>query len=207
MIDIKTDDFAALPRRHYGTIAADPAWQFSSWTDERKSRAANVRQKGLSERHYAVMPMHEIRRLPVGELAAKRSALFLWAVDCMLPQAIEIGEGWGFRFKTIAFTWIKTNRTKPGYCIGLGHWTRGNPESCLLFTRGSPRRQSASVRQLIVSHRREHSRKPPEVLERIEALLPGPRLEMFCREPRPGWDSWGNQVGRFDLPLSQVAAE
>jgi N6-adenosine-specific RNA methylase IME4 len=117
----------------------------------------------------------------------------------MLPQALEVGAAWGFRYVTKAFTWAKTNRTKPGFSIGLGYWTRGGTESCLLFTRGSPRRQSASMRELIVAHRREHSRKPDEARERIEAMLPGPYVELFCREPRPGWDAWGDQLGHFSL--------
>ena len=167
--------FEDVPRGRYSAILADPPWSFKSWSDKGQNRApdAMVRQKGLAERHYATMPMHEIRRLP-----------------------LEVGAAWGFRFKTIAFTWAKLTKADRWH-IGLGYWTRGNPESCLLFTRGKPRRQSAAVRQLIVSPRREHSRKPDEARERVEALVPGPYLEMFCREPRPGWDAFGNQLDRF----------
>lgn len=187
------------PHGGFGAILADPPWSFKSWSDKGKNRQpdAMVRQKGLAKRHYATMPMHEIRRLPVGDLAAKDAVLFLWAVDCMLPEAIEIGRGWGFAYKTVAFSWIKTNRVAPGYSIGLGYWTRGNPESCLLFTRGKPTRRSAAVRQLIVSERREHSRKPDETHDRIERLVAGPYLELFARAPRAGWTVWGNQSDRF----------
>jgi N6-adenosine-specific RNA methylase IME4 len=79
----------------------------------------------------------------------------------------------------------------PNFPIGTGYWTRANPEVCLLATRGKPKRLSAAVRKLIVAPRREHSRKPDELHERIEALVGGPYLEMFARFPRPGWDSCG----------------
>ena len=77
---------------------------------------------------------------------------------------------------------------------GLGYWTRSNPEMCLLATKGKPSRLSKSVRQLIHSPRREHSRKPDEIYDRIEQLLPGPYVELFARRERKGWDSWGNEL-------------
>ena len=188
-----------LPAGPFGAIMADPPWSFRSWSDKGKNRApdALVRQKGLAERHYATMSLADIRALPVGDVAAKDSVLFLWAVDCMLPEAIETGRGWGFTFKTVAFTWVKEKAKSPGYHISLGYWTRGNPEQCLLFTKGNPRRLSAGVRQLIVAQRREHSRKPDEAAEAIERLVPGPYLELFARTQRPGWTVWGNQTERF----------
>ncbi len=187
-----------LPPGPFGAIMADPPWSFRSWSDKGKNRApdALVRQKGLAERHYATMSLADIRALPVGDVAARDAVLFLWAVDCMLPEALETGRGWGFTFKTVAFTWAKS-KAQGGYHIGLGYWTRGNPEQCLLFTKGSPRRLSAAVRQLIVAPRREHSRKPDEAAERIERLVAGPYLEMFARTTRPGWAAWGNDVERF----------
>lgn len=187
-----------LPPGPFGAIMADPPWSFRSWSDKGKNRApdALVRQKGLAERHYATMSLADIRALPVGDVAAKDCVLFLWAVDCMLPEAIEVGRGWGFAFKTVAFTWAKS-KAQGGWHIGLGYWTRGNPEQCLLFTKGSPRRLSAAVRQLVVAPRREHSRKPDEAAERIERLVAGPYLEMFARTTRPGWTAWGNDVERF----------
>ena len=182
----------------YSTILADPPWSFKSWSDKGKNRApdAMVRQDGLAERHYQTMSKDWICGLMdrEGWPIAKNASLFLWAVDCMLPEALEVMAAWGFRYKTVAFTWAKTNRTRPGYSIGLGYWTRGNPEMCLLGTRGSPKRKSAAVRQLIVSERREHSRKPDEAHERIEALVDGPYLELFARRKRTGWDAWGNQL-------------
>ena len=105
------------------------------------------------------------------------------------------------RFKTVAFNWVKLNKSGSDWLVsespfftGLGYWTRANPELCLLGTRGKPRRLSKSVRQLVVSERREHSRKPDEVYDRIEKLVDGPYLELFAREPRRNWSSVGNQL-------------
>lgn len=190
---------APLPSGSFGAILTDPPWSFRSWSDKGKNRApdAMVRQKGLAERHYTTMDLKEIAALPVADSAAPDCVLFLWTVDFMLDRAIEIGTGWGFTFKTVAFTWTKLTQ-KGGHHIGLGYWTRGNPEQCLLFTRGKPRRKSAAVRQLIEAPCREHSRKPDETYDRIEALVDGPYLELFARHRRPGWTAWGNQTDRFE---------
>lgn len=197
-------DIAAIPRGRYGAIVADPPWRFETRSPKGRGRSPDYRTVNGnaprlgSPRHYDTLRMSEMMALPIGDLAAKDSVLFLWAIDCMLPAALDLGEAWGFTFKTVAFTWAKCRAKAEGWHIGLGYWTRGNPESCLLFTRGSPKRLSASVRQLIVAPRREHSRKPEEARERIEALVRGPYLELFAREPRAGWDAWGDQIGRFE---------
>lgn len=108
------NDAASLPTTPGGwaVILADPPWSFRAWSSKGNDRApdAMVRGNGLAERHYKTMTLADIKELPVGDVAAKTSALFLWAVDCMLPDAIEVGEGWGFRFKTVAFTWIKQTK-------------------------------------------------------------------------------------------------
>lgn len=184
----------------YRVVLADPPWSFASWSDKGKNRApdAMVRQKGLAERHYATMTMDDIRTLPVGDVAAKDSVLLMWCVNCQLPDAIDVGQAWGFKFKTVAFVWAKRTKKDKGWHMSLGYYTRGQTEQCLLFTKGAPKRKSASVRQLIVAPRREHSRKPDQQYERIETLFEGPRLELFARYRREGWDCWGNQTDRFE---------
>jgi N6-adenosine-specific RNA methylase IME4 len=167
-------------RRGYGAILADPPWRFRTWSTKGDGRAPP----------YARMSLAEILALPVAELAAPDCALFLWAIDPMLPEALEVIAAWGFTYKTVAFTWVKTSGAG-GYPIGCGYWTRANPETCLLATRGRPKRVARDVRQLIISPRREHSRKPDEVRRRIERLVAGPYLELFARERAPGWDAWG----------------
>ena len=138
-----------LPTGRFAVIYADPPWQFRSWSDKGRNRCpdAMVRQKGLAERHYKVMSVEDIKDLPVRGLALPDSALFLWVVSCNLKDGLAVSESWGFEFKTIAFVWSKTVLDGSRPAIGLGYWTRQSVEVCLLFTRGSPRRLSAGVRQ------------------------------------------------------------
>lgn len=150
-----------------------------------------------------------------GDVARKDCALFMWVVGSHLAESIELAAAWGFSFKTDAFYWMKqrmwdawqldllTNDV-PEPRMSFGYWTRKQVEPCLLFTRGSPKRLTKSVRQVIVEPRREHSRKPDCQYERIEALVSGPYLELFARNQRPGWASWGNQTDRF-APAESVA--
>lgn len=119
------------------------------------------------------MSINELCALPVAELAAPDSALFLWATFPQLPEALRLIRAWGFTYKTVAFVWLKQNRKSEGWFYGLGFWTRGNAEVCLLATRGHPRRQAANVHQFIISPIREHSRKPDEAREKIVALMGG----------------------------------
>ena len=122
------------------------------------------------------MSIDELCALPVADLAAPDSALFLWATFPQLPEALR-------------------NRKSEGWFYGLGFWTRANAEVCLLATRGHPKRQAANVHQFIISPVREHSRKPDEAREKIVALMGDvPRVELFARQIPPGWDVWGNEV-------------
>jgi N6-adenosine-specific RNA methylase IME4 len=121
--------------------------------------------------------------------------------DPLLPRAFELLRAWGFEYKTVSFYWVKLNakpKHESDFFTGLGYWTRANPEQCLLATRGKPSRLAKDVRRLVIERRREHSRKPDCVRERIERLVAGPYLELFARETKPGWDCWGKQSGLFD---------
>jgi N6-adenosine-specific RNA methylase IME4 len=173
----------------YKAILADPPWTFKTYSHKGKGRSA--------EAHYDCMSFTDLQLMApqIEEYAAANCALFLWVTDPMLPLGLSLMSSWGFTFKTVGFYWAKTTKDGDGFPIGTGYYTRANPEQCLLGTRGKPRRLSRSVRKLIVSPRREHSRKPDEVYDRIEALCEGPYLELFSRFPRDGWDSIGNQTG------------
>lgn len=141
------------------------------------------------------MSMDEIKALPVGDLADKDCVLFLWVTFPMLRDAWGVIDAWGFKFKTVAFVWIKLNRKADSLFTGLGFWTRSNAEICLLATKGHPKRQAKNIHQVIVSHVEEHSKKPDEARQRIEALMGDiPRIELFARQQPPGWDVWGNEV-------------
>lgn len=186
----------ALPRGPFGCILADPPWAF------RTHSGTDVTPHRTESDHYSTMSRDELMELPVGDIAAKDCALFLWVVDSHLDFAIELGRAWGFTYKTRAFTWLKMKADFSAPRMGMGYWTRKETEFCLLFTRGSPPRRDKGVREVmlgdtIAALRREHSRKPDEQYERIERLVGGPYLEMFARQQQPGWTAWGNDVDRF----------
>ena len=103
------------------------------------------------------MGIDELCSLPVEALAAKDCLLFLWATFPMLPEALQLIRAWGFTFKTVAFVWLKQNRKSPTWFYGLGYWTRGNAEICLLAKRGKPKRHSAAVHQFITPALNAHT--------------------------------------------------
>jgi N6-adenosine-specific RNA methylase IME4 len=182
---------AATPSAdRYRVIYADPPWTFATYSRKGKGRSP--------EAYYDCMSQADIEALPVAKWAADDCVLLLWTTDPLLPRAFDVIRAWGFTYKTVGFYWAKLNKSAPAliydeqsFFTGLGFWTRANPELCLLATRGHPKRRRADVKKLIVSPRREHSRKPDEAYERIEALCEGPYLEMFARAARPGWNRWG----------------
>ena len=183
--------FGDLQMFGYRVILADPAWPFENYSAAGENRNP--------KRHYPTMSIEQIAELPVGHLADRNCALFLWVTDPLLDRGIEVLKHWGFRYVTVAFTWAKRTRTGADWHLGTGYYTRANPETCLLGIAGQmglPK--SRSVRQLIVEPVREHSRKPDRVRSDIEAMFDGPYAELFARSRRPGWDSWGNDTDRFE---------
>jgi N6-adenosine-specific RNA methylase IME4 len=197
---------SVLPDGKFGAILADPPWRFNVWsgTEVVQARGSTSTYKPASV-HYRTMAIDELAALPIADMAADDCALFVWICWPTLLDAIALIEAWGFKYKTCAFSWMKAHaqqvdmfRDDIDASMGMGYWTRANSEVCLLATRGSPKRLSADVRQGIIEPRREHSRKPYCVHERIERLVAGPYLELFARATRSGWTSWGNEVGKFD---------
>src|SRR3990167_8966934 len=191
--------FAGLGK--YGAIPAAPPWHFAAWSkykdlpDGSKTRAV--------ERYYNTMSKEDVAALPVAELAEDDCALFLWTCWPVLLDGIAAIESWGFTYKTCAFSWMKADPYRlfaddKTPFAGMGYWTRANTEPCLLATRGKPKRLNADVRQGIIAPRREHSRKPDGIHERIERLVAGPYIELFARQQRPGWTTWGNETNKFE---------
>jgi len=175
--------------RHFAAIYADPPWSFKVYSGKGKARSA--------ENHYGTQNQASIEAWGghIKILAAKDSALFLWAVMPQLPEALRVIEAWGFTYKTVGFTWVKQNKVGPGFKLGMGYWTRSNAEICLLATKGSPRRLAKDVDQLVIAPIGAHSSKPSIVQDRIERLVPGPYLELFARRKCKGWTVWGNEIG------------
>lgn len=169
--------------KKYNIIYADPPWSY--WLGGKKNAA----------RHYPCMKIEDIHKLPVREISDDNCALFLWATFPMLPECIETVKQWGFRYSTVAFVWIKKNKRSDQMFMGCGNYTRANAEICLLGLKGSLKRKTKSVRQIIYTAIGRHSSKPPETRDRIISLFGNlPRIELFARYKAPGWDVWGNEV-------------
>ena len=171
------DEIIPLPPGEYNVILADPPWQYDFSKDS----------KDDIEVHYATMPTDEIAALKVP--AAEQAVLFLWATAPKLREALEVMAAWGFEYKTNA-VWDKE-------WIGMGYWFRGQHELLLVGTKGgmSPPSTDARYSSVIRQKREEHSAKPKIVYEIIEFMFPdAQRAELFAREEREGWTSWGNEV-------------
>ncbi|UEM09282.1 DNA methyltransferase [Bradyrhizobium barranii subsp. barranii] len=178
-------------------VYADPAWQFETWSEEGKDRSP--------EEHYECMPLDEIKALPVRQIVPEDAACGLWVIDTMIDEGIKVLTEWGFTYKTVLFYYVKVGRGLRPH-MGMGYWTRANPEICLFGTRGKPKRNGKGVERLILdldpsektilAPRGEHSAKPLEAYNRIERLLDGPYIELFARHARAGWHQWGNEVGK-----------
>lgn len=163
--------------KKYDIIYADPPWSY-------QDKGCN----GACAKHYHTMGVDEICTLPIANLSAKNCILFMWATYPQMQEALKVIAAWGFKYKTIAFQWVKLNRNVKlnNFTIatvqdilhktcffGLGRWTRGNTECCLLATKGTPHRQNNSVSQLVFAPLTRHSSKPPEVRDRIKILMGG----------------------------------
>jgi N6-adenosine-specific RNA methylase IME4 len=187
-----------LPKHHFGAILADPPWQFTNlWNTPAGPNRGDAA-------HYGTMDITQIKALAIPEIAANDCILFLWSIWILLPEALEVIKSWGFTYKSCAFDWMKAHagqiemfQDENPVQMGLGYWTRANTEPCLLATKGKHTRLSADVRQGIIAPRREHSRKPDGIHERIERLVAGPYLELFARQERKGWTTWGNETNKF----------
>jgi len=180
--------FGDLKPFSFGLIMADPPWDFRTYSQ--------AGQKKGAASHYDVMSLAAIKALPVGHLAGKDCVLWLWATHPMLPQQIEVVAAWGFRFVTSG-VWVK--RTINGKLnFGTGYRLRCSSEPFLIATNGNPA-TARNVRTVIEGPIREHSRKPEEAFAAAEALVGDvAKLELFSRQSRPGWSTWGDEAGKFD---------
>lgn len=188
--------FDGLPRKHFACVVSDPPWAFAT-------RSA----KGLAGRpqHYSRMSLAELKAMPVAGLVASDCWLFMWTTGPHLRQAFDVIDAWGFRYSGMGFVWVKLNPSAASLffmardlAMGGGYTTRKNAEFCLLARRGQPKRLSKAIHEVIISPRREHSRKPDEARARIERYCAGPYLELFARESKPGWTTWGAEATKFD---------
>lgn len=185
--------FGDLMPHSYDFIMVDYAWGQSFYSEKGTKKAP--------QKHYRVMPLEVGVTLPVQDLAAPNTVLWLWAINPMLDKAFVLMSSWGFEFKT-AGTWLK--RTKHGKIhFGTGYILRGSNEPFLIGTRGSPKTAN-NVRGGFEGMVRRHSEKPEEAFDAAERLMPkANRLELFSRTNRPGWTSWGDEAGTFNMEESR----
>lgn len=179
--------FKGLDSHTYNLIMADPPWDFSLFSEKGGNKSA--------QKHYRCLPLDEIKRFPVMDLAAPDCILWLWATSPMIKLQIGVLEHWGFEFKTMG-GWNKITKSGKQH-FGTGYILRGNGEPYLIGTRGQPR-TTKSVRSFFDGVVREHSRKPDVAYRNAERLLPkARRVELFSRTDRKGWEHWGDQVGTW----------
>lgn len=173
----------------YSTIYADPPWRF-------QNRTGKVAPEHKRLTRYGTMTLEEIKALPVSEIAAKKSHLYLWVPNALLPDGLAVMEAWGFVYKS-NLIWEKVRKDGQPDGRGVGFYFRNVTEMLLFGVKGDKNRTLDPARSqvnLIRTMKREHSRKPDEMVDLIERCSPGPYLELFARGDREGWDMWGNQA-------------
>lgn len=175
-----------FPNKKYNIIYADPPWSYKDKASSGK-RGANFK--------YPTQDKEWIKNLPVSNISEDNSILFLWVTMPLLQDGLDVMNAWGFKYKTIGFTWVKKNKKKNSWFFGMGNWTRSNAELCLIGIKGKIKRIDAGISSIVDSPIQYHSKKPDEVREKIVKLMGDiPRIELFARDKYIGWDCWGNEV-------------
>ncbi|WP_244505756.1 MT-A70 family methyltransferase [Nitrosomonas communis] len=182
-----SEDLLAKTEGQYSTILADPPWQFQN----RTGKMAPEHRRLL---RYPTMELKDIMELPVFQLAAAKSHLYLWVPNTLLQEGLKVMEAWGFTYKS-NLVWYKIRKDGGPDGRGVGFYFRNVTELVLFGVRGNLRTLSPGRTQvnLFLSRKREHSRKPDEIYDLIESCSPGPYLELFARFRRHGWLQWGNE--------------
>lgn len=190
-------DITAMPEKHYACVVADPPWHHKSYSIKGQARSPS--------RHYSTMSLADICALPVTNACARDCHLMLWTTQPHLEQAFTVLKAWGFKYSSCFMFWIKLNPhsgdaiwiTERDLHRGMGFTTRKNVEIVLLGRRGSPKRLNKSTLDVIFAARRQHSRKPDDFYTAVEGYCDGPRLDLFTRQERDGWDSFGDEFDKF----------
>jgi len=185
--------------KKYKIIYADPAWTYSG----------QLFNRGGVKNKYKTLHQRKIEELNVPAISHTDSVCFMWATFPKIEEALYIMRAWGFTYKTVAFSWLKTYKKSGKLFFGMGKWTRANGEICLLGTKGNIKRINASVPQALLHPILEHSVKPQEVRERIVKLMGDiPRIELFARTRTDGWDAWGNEIDNdIEIPFMNMERE
>ncbi len=185
---IAAEDLLSHGFGRFGTILADPPWRFSN-------RTGKIAPEHRRLHRYFTLSTQEILELPVAQLAKPKSHLYLWVPNALILEGLEVMKRWGFTYKT-NIVWYKTRKDGGPDGRGVGFYFRNVTELVLFGVRGNLRTLKPGRTQVnvILSRKREHSRKPDELYEIVEACSPGPYLELFARHTREGWAQWGDEV-------------
>ncbi len=191
------DLLAFAGNQRFGTILADPPWQF-------QNKTGKVAPEHRRLNRYTTLTLADIKALPVAGISAGIAHLYLWCPNALLPEGLEVMKAWGFSYKS-NLVWHKVRKDGGSDGRGVGFYFRNVTELILFGVRGKgPRARTlaAGRRQvnLLATRKREHSRKPDEQYEMIEACSRGPYLEMFARGTRKGWATWGYQADEDYAP-------
>jgi N6-adenosine-specific RNA methylase IME4 len=189
MSSINNELLNFVGERRFSTLLVDPPWQFAN----RTGKIAPEHQR-LSR--YGTLKLDEIMALPVQEVVASTAHLYLWCPNALLPEGLAVMKAWGFNYKS-NIVWHKVRKDGGSDGRGVGFYFRNVTELILFGVRGKNARTLAPGRRqvnLLGTRKREHSRKPDEQYEIIEACSPGPFVELFARGTREGWTAWGNQA-------------
>ena len=186
------EDFAANVKGKFGTILADPPWRFTNRTGKMAPEHHRLSR-------YSTLKLTEIIEIPVADVAAEKSHLYLWVPNALLAEGMEVMKHWGFTYKS-NLIWHKVRKDGEPDGRGVGFYFRNTTEIILFGVRGNLRTLPPGRSQvnIIRSQKREHSKKPDELFEIIEACSPGPYLELFARGCRENWVQWGNQVEDYE---------
>ncbi len=179
----------AMAGKKYATVLADPPWQFIN-------RTGKVAPEHRRLARYGTMDLAAISALPVADCAQATAHLYLWVPNALLPEGLHVMKAWGFQYKS-NIIWHKLRKDGGSDGRGVGFYFRNVTEVLLFGTRGKNARTLQPGRTQVNymgTRKREHSRKPDEQYELIEACSPGPFIELFARGARPGWTVWGNQA-------------
>jgi N6-adenosine-specific RNA methylase IME4 len=200
-----SDDLLSSVRGRFGTILADPPWQFANRTGKMAPEHKRLMR-------YPTMSLQDIKELPVSMFAAEQCHLYLWVPNALLPWGLETMQCWGFKYVS-NLIWYKVRKDGGPDGRGVGFYFRNVTEILLFGVRGKNNRTLAAGRRqvnVLATRKREHSRKPDEFYELIEACSRGPRLELFARHPRGNWSQWGNEIGdatQLQAPSTQAQCE
>jgi len=188
-MQLSADVLGFVGKRRFGTVLADPPWRF-------KNNTGKIAPEHRRLARYGTLSLDEIKALPIGDVAADTAHLYLWVPNALLAEGLAVMSAWGFEYKS-NIVWHKIRKDGGPDGRGVGFYFRNVTEIVLFGVRGKNARTLAPGRRqvnFIASQKREHSRKPDELYPIIEACSRGPYLELFARDQRTGWHTWGNQA-------------